>query len=459
MTVHQIDPRLGGALLRPGDPGYDEGRAPWNRNAHQEPAAVVMAESARDVAAAVRSARAEGLGVAVMATGHGTSVPCDGGVLVNTSRMTGVQVDGRTRTARVGAGAKWADLVPVAAEHGLAGLPGSGYQVGIVGYTMGGGFGWLGRRYGLASGSVTAADVVTADGELVRADAFGHADLLWGLRGGGGNLGIVTALEFALHPVTQVYGGNLFYPVERAREVLEAYAAWAAAQPDEMASAVAFRRFPPLPAVPEVLRGRLLMAVRACWSGPDPADGERWVTALRAALGPPELDTCAVMPVTALDTISSDPVDPLGFLGHSELVADLTPAAISTLVELGPASPLIMLELRRLGGALSGPASQLSPMGRTDARYSLNSVGVTFTPDMVGPIRDYLARLAAAMRPHTTGGTYLNFLDLEGATPQRVRAAYTTADWQRLVELKGRWDPDNVFRFNRNVPPPGRVRS
>ncbi|HZG92155.1 MAG TPA: FAD-binding oxidoreductase [Pseudonocardia sp.] len=453
MTVHEIDPRLRGALLRPGDRGYDEGRAAWNRNAHQEPAAVVMAEGAGDVVAGVRFARAEGLGVAVMATGHGTSIPCDGGVLINTSRMSGVRVAGRTRIARVGAGAKWADLAPVAAEHGLAGLPGSGSRVGIVGYTMGGGFGWLGRRYGLASGSVTAADVVTADGRLVRADPFGHADLLWGLRGGGGNFGIVTALEFALHPVVRVYGGNLLYPVERAGEVLAAYAAWADEQPDEMASAVAFRRFPPLPTVPEPLRGRLLMAVRSCWSGADPTDGERRVDVLRAALGRPEVDTCAVLPVTALDTISSDPVDPIGFLGHCELVPDLTPAAIGALVELGSASPLIALELRRLGGALSAPAAQLSPMGRTGARYSLNAIGVTSTPDAVGPIQDYLARLAAAMRPHVTGGTYLNFLDLNGATPHRVRAAYSAADWQRLVELKRRWDPDNVFRFNRNIPP------
>jgi FAD/FMN-containing dehydrogenase len=437
------------SLLRPGDPGYDTGRAAWNRNAEQRPAAVVMAEGAADVAAAVRFAREEGRGVAVMATGHGTAAPCDGGVLVNTSRMAAVQVDPAARTARVGAGARWIDLIPRTAPHGLTGLPGSSSRVGIVGYTMGGGFGWLGRRFGLASAAVTGADVVTAEGELVRADP----DLLWGLRGGGGNLGIVTALEFTLQPLAIVHAGNLFYPVDRARDVLQAYAAWADALPDEMASAVAFRRFPPLPAVPAPLRGGLFMAVRGCWCGPDPAAGARLVDRLRAELGEPVLDTFAPMAPARLDTVSSDPVDPIGAHQHCELVADLTPAAVDTLVELGSASPLVMLELRRLGGALVGPVDQLSPLGRTSARYSLNAVGVTPTPESVGPIRAYLRRVGAAMRPHATGGTYLNFLDLDGATPDRVRAAYTAPDWGRLVELKRRRDPDNVFRFNRNVPP------
>jgi FAD/FMN-containing dehydrogenase len=440
-------------LLHPGDADYDTGRAAWNRNARQRPAAVVMAEDAADVAAAVRFAREEGLGVAVMATGHGTAAPCDGGVLVNTSRMAGVRVDPGARTARVEAGARWIDLIPRTAPHGLTGLPGSGSRVGIVGYTTGGGFGWLGRRYGFASGAVTGADVVTADGELVRAGPVENPDLLWGLRGGGGNLGIATALEFALHPLAVVHAGNLFYPVDRAREVLHAYAGWAADLPDEMASAVAFRRFPPLPGVPEPLRGGLFMAVRGCWCGTDPAAGARLVDRLRADLGEPVLDTFAVMAPARLDTVSSDPVDPIGAHQHSELIADLTPETIDTLVELGSASPLVMLELRRLGGALSGPPDGPSPLGRSPARYSLNAVGVTPTPESVGPIRAYLARVAAAVRPHATGGTYLNFLDLDGATPDRVRAAYTAADWGRLVELKRRWDPDNAFRFNRNVPP------
>src|SRR5918997_1392508 len=205
------DALKGGAHV-PGDGGDDEARAAWNLNAHQSPALVVVAEGAADVLAAVRLACDEGLGVGVMATGHGVAAPCDGGVLINTSRMRGVHVDPETRTARVEAGAKWADLVPEAAAHGLAGLQGSTSHVGIVGYTMGGGFGWLGRKHGFAADSVKEADVVTADGELIKASAHENADLFWGLKGGGGNFGIVASLEFALYSITHVYGGATLLP-------------------------------------------------------------------------------------------------------------------------------------------------------------------------------------------------------------------------------------------------------
>jgi FAD/FMN-containing dehydrogenase len=446
--------RLSTTPLRPGDAGYAEARAAWNRNARLSPAAVVMAESAQDVQAAVRLARSEGRGVGVLATGHGTATACVDGVLVNTSRMRATAVDPVARTARVAAGARWGDLIPAAAGHGLAGLPGSSSHVGVVGFTMGGGFGWLGRRYGLAAGSVRSAEVVTADGELVTTTADENPDLFWGLRGGGGNFGIVTSLEFGLHPVAHVYAGNLYYPVTRAREVLEFWAGWTTTLPDEMTSAVAFRRFPPLPQIPEAFRGRLFVTLRGCWCGADLADGARLVAAARQALGAPEVDTWAAMPAAALDRVSMDPVDPLAAFSHSELLRDLSAATIDTLVDLGSDSPLIMLELRQLGGALTQPASVLSPMAHTAAPFSMNAIGMTPTPEAVRAIRGYLAHLAEAMGPHATGATYLNFLDLDGATPQRVRAAYSTQDWARLVDLKGRYDADNVFRFNRNVSPP-----
>jgi len=447
--------RFRGPLLRLGDEGYREARAAWNLNAQQWPAAVVVAEDASDVVAAVRFARAERLGVGVMATGHGTAAPCHGGVLVNTSRMTDVRIDPVMRTARVGAGTKWGDVVRAAAPHRLAGLPGSSSQVGVVGYLMGGGFGWLGRKYGFAASSLIQAEVVTADGELVQASAHHNADLFWGLKGGSGNFGIVTAAEFALHPVENVYAGNLFYPVERARDVLTRYGSWSRSLPDEMMTAVAFRRFPPMPTVPEPLRGRTFAAVRACYCGEDLAEGERLVKPLREALGEPETDTFAIMPVTDMDSISMDPVQPIGAFQHMEMLRDLTPAAIETLVGLGTASPLIMLEARQLGGALSGSAAELSPIGHSNARFSLNAVGPTPTPEAGRLVRSFLNYLTEAVRPHVTGTTYLNFLELDEATPDRVRAAYSPADWARLVDLKYRYDPHNLFRFNRNIPPAG----
>jgi FAD/FMN-containing dehydrogenase len=209
-TLEAFRARLRGTAHAPGEEGYDEARKAWNLNAHQNPALVVMAAGAADVIAAVRLARNVGLGVGVMATGHGVASPCDGGVLINTSRMRGVRVDPEAQTARVEPGALWADVIPEAQVFGLAGLVGSS-GVGVVGYTMGGGFGWLGRKYGFNAESVREADVVSADGELLRVSAYEHPDLFWGLKGGGGNFGIVTSLEFALYPLGAVFGGNLFY--------------------------------------------------------------------------------------------------------------------------------------------------------------------------------------------------------------------------------------------------------
>jgi FAD/FMN-containing dehydrogenase len=223
-ALNSLRSGLRGIAHAPGEEGYDEGCEAFNLNAHQRPAVVVIAKGAPDVVASVRFAREHGLGVGVLATGHGVASPCDGGVLLNTSNLRGVRVDPAGRTARVEPGTLWSDVSTEAQRHGLAGLMGSSSGVGVVGYTMGGGFGWLGRKYGFNADSVREADVVSAEGELLKASAHQNADLFWGLKGGGGNFGIVTSLNFSLYPVTDIYGGNLFYPMERAREVLELYA-------------------------------------------------------------------------------------------------------------------------------------------------------------------------------------------------------------------------------------------
>ena len=460
-TLEEFRAGLRGSAYLPDEEGYDETRVAWNLNAHQSPALVVAAEGASDVVAAVNLARQEGLGVGVMATGHGVAAPADGGVLINTSRMKGVRVDPETQTARVEAGAKWADVVPEAAAHGLAGLQGSTSGVGIVGYTMGGGFGWLGRKYGFAADSLKEADVVTADGELVKVSAHENADLFWGLKGGGGNFGIVTSLEFALYPITHVFGGNLFYAVEKAEEVLDLYARWSEDLPDEVTSSVAFLNVPPMPDIPEPLRGRSVITVRFCYTGEDlEGRGEELLTPWRelreTGIGEPIMDTFRVMPYEMMDMISMDPVDPLGAYGHSEMLRDLSPETRETLIKLAGAdsdSPLIMLEVRQLGGALSRLPADLNPMGRSDARFILNGIGATFSPEMAQAVQAYLAYIAEAVEPYASGTQYVNFMDLDGATPERVKAAYSPEDWDRLVELKDRRDPHNLFRFNRNIPP------
>jgi FAD/FMN-containing dehydrogenase len=362
-----------------------------------------------------------------------------------------VVLDPARRRATVHAGARWSDLIPLADAHGLTGLPGSAAHVGVVGYTLGGGFGWLGRAFGLSAHHVLRARVVTADGQAVVASETERSDLMWGLRGGSGNFGIVTELELGLVALDEVYAGNLFYPLDRAAEVLAGFAAWAPTLPTQMTAAVAFRGFPPLPAIPEPLRGNRFVVIRGAYAG-SPAVGERLVDRVRAELGPALVDTFAAMRPAGLGAVGMDPVDPLAFEGHAELLQNITPRLMDALIDLeGRGSPLVMLELRQLGGALTGSPDALSPMAHTTAAYSLNAIGLTPRPEQHRAVRQHLARVEAAVRPEATGAAYLNFLDAGPATAGRVDAAYSPTDRARVARLKCRYDPENVFRFNRNV--------
>lgn len=454
--IEGLRARLRGEVFAPGDEGYDAARAAWNLDADQYPEVVVMAEDAEDVQAAVRLARERGLGVGVMATGHGAAALPDGGLLVNTSRMKGVQIDPAARTATVEPGAKWSDVIPKAQRFGLAGLLGSTSDVSVTGYTLGGGFAWLGRKYGFNADSVVEAEVVTADGELVRVSAEENADLFWGIKGGGGNFGIVTSLEFSLYPLTRVYGGNIFYPIEKAREVLEHYARWIETLPDEFSTAVVFLNFPPIPEIPPYLRGRSFVAVRGAYSGERLEEGKELMRYWYEGFGEPDVDDMRVRPYAQMDAISMDPVDPVAADVRVERLDELSPEAIETLVEVagaGSGSPLIVLEIRHLGGAMGREPERPSAVGLRDSRFTLEAIGATPTPELAELVRVHHARVAEALRPFVTGATYLNFLDLEEATPERVRAAYSPEDWDRLVALKDRYDPENVFRFGRNIAP------
>jgi FAD/FMN-containing dehydrogenase len=367
--------------------------------------------------------------------------------------MRGVRVDPVLRTARVEAGALWKDVIPAAQEHGLATLAGSAPHVGVVGYTMGGGFGWLGRRYGLNSAGVTEARMVTASGHSLRVRPDENEDLFWSLKGGGGNFGIVTSLEFRLHPLATVYGGNVFYPVERAGEVLTAYARWSAGLPDEMTTAVAFMNVPPLPHLPGPLRGRSVIVVKGAYAGEKQEDGEEMFRTVREGFGQPIIDTFGPMPVARMDRISMDPVDPLGVIQHAEVLSDLSPGAVEALVRVagaGSGSPLTILEIRQLGGALSRATEQPNLLG--GGNFSMNAIGATFTPEMARGVRERIARLVGETRPYRTGRTFVNFMEGD-PSGDRVRAAYTAEDWKRLVALKDEHDPRNLFRFNRNIPP------
>ncbi len=454
-TLTSLKAELRGNVYTPKDAGYLDASKAWNLNAVQRPAVMVMAETAEDVKLAVLFARDTGMGIGVMATGHGVGVPCDGGLLINTSKMRGVNVNPITQTARLEAGALWKDVIPKAAAYGLAGLVGSASHVGVVGYTMGGGFGWLGRKYGLNSSSVIGAEVVTANGELIYASETHNADLFWGLKGGGGNFGIVTMLEFKLYPLTTVYSGAVFYPLARAAQVLSQYARWSKNLPDEVTTAVAFMKLPPKPSLPKPLQGQSVIVLKGCYCGEKPQDGATLFEPMREGLGTPIFDTFKEMPVSDMDAISMDPVDPMGVFQHHELFSDLSPATIVDLLAVagaGSGSPLTMVEVRQLGGALERNPERLNPLGSGKARYSLNAIGATLTPEMVQPVKAHLTRLAEATRPYQTSETFVNFMEVNPAEG-RVRASYPVEDWKRLVALKDKYDPQNLFRFNRNISP------
>src|SRR5215475_1138799 len=346
-----------GGIFAVGDAGYDRARQAWNLAVDERPAIVVMAESATDVVQAVRFARAQGMRIAPQGTGHGAEPlePLDGAMLLRTLRMRGVRIDPAARTARAEAGALWQDVTVPAGTHGLAALAGSSANVGVTGYTLGGGMGWLARRYGLAANSVTAAELVTPDGRLVRADAEHEPDLFWAVRGGGGSVGVVTALEMRLYPVRELYAGALFFPIQRSAEILRAWREWTGTVPDEVTSVGRILRFPPLPEVPEPMRGRAFALVEAAYLG-DEGTGARLTEPLRQ-LGP-ELDTFATIPAPALQQLHMDPDQPVPNQGDGAFLSDVPAAAIDTVVALaGPDAdtPLLSVEIRHLGGALAHP--------------------------------------------------------------------------------------------------------
>jgi UDP-N-acetylenolpyruvoylglucosamine reductase len=453
-AIETLRGRLRGTLLQRDDKEYPEGCKAWNLNAHQHPALVVMAESAEDVLASVQFSRDTNTGVGVMATGHGVGTPCDGGLLINTSRMRGVKIDPASRTATVEAGALWKDVIPAAYAHGLAGLPGSAPHVGVVGYTLGGGFGYLGRKYGLNASGITAADIVTADGKRLRLSANEQTELFRALKGSVGNFGIVTSLTFRLYPITHVYGGAVFYPVENAPEALNLFARWTATLPDEVTAAFAFMNFPQLPLVPEVLRGKSVAIIRGCYCGEKPERGEALFRPVREELGKPIADTFGVIPVTAMDTITKDPVDPINSFQYGGMLRDLSPEAIKTFVKLagaGSESPLIFVEFRQLGGALKNDQS-INLLSKTTARFSMNAIGATLVPEAVEKLTAHLTRFAEETRPFLTGEVFVNLIEFN-PSEDRVLSAYTPGDWELLVALKTKYDPLNIFRFNRNIPP------
>ncbi len=439
--------QVGGDVHIPGEPGYEAERTGFNLTVDQRPAAIVVPRHAKEVAATMRFAAAEGLRVAPQRTGHNAAPmgPLEDSILLKTTAMDRVSIDAPARRARVGAGARWEDVVPAASELGLAALHGSTPDVSIAGYSLGGGMGWYARKHGLAANRVRAIEVVTADGEIHCATPDTDPELFWALRGGGGNFGVVTALEFDLLPLESVFAGVLFFPFERASEVLHAWHEWTARVPDEVTSVGRLLQFPPLPQVPEPVRGKSFAVVEAVFiCGQEEA--EMLLEPLRQ-LGP-AIDTFMPMPPAGIAELHMDPRDPMPYDTTHALLGELPGEAIDALVAAagpGSGSALVSVELRHTGGALGREAEGAGAIAALPGEFAMFGVG-PLMPGLEAKIEDDLSRVEAALRPYEAGH-YLNFVErrTDGASffPPAVAA--------RLETARDTYDPDRLMQANHEI--------
>jgi FAD binding domain/Berberine and berberine like len=461
MTTDAISSLAGsfaGELIAPGDAGYDETRAVWNGAIDRRPALIARCADVPDVVAALRHARERGLLVAVRGGGHGVAgqAVCDDGIVIDLSAMRAIAVDPAARTARAQGGVLWGELDAATQEHGLATVGGIVTHTGIAGLTLGGGIGWLMRRHGATVDNLLSAEVVTADGVLLHASADEHPELFWGLRGGGGNFGVVTSFAYRLHAVgPTVLAGPIYYALEDAPEVLRFYRDHVAGAPDELTTILNLRQAPPLEFLPSEMHGRPVLAVAVCWAG-SIEDGERALAPLRD-FGRPLVDAIGPRPYVELQQLFN-PAVPHGwhYYWKSCELPPLTDGAIDTLVEHAAriASPRSYVIVFQLGGAVARVGEHETAYGQRDAAHNVNINAVWLGDD---PARDEHVRWTrecfAALEPFSTGRAYVNFLGDEGQA--RVRAAYGEERYARLVALKRTHDPDNVFRLNQNIDPRG----
>jgi FAD/FMN-containing dehydrogenase len=433
---------LHGTLVLPGDDGYDEARAVWNAAIDRRPAGVVRCADETDVVRAVEFARTHDLRIAVRGGGHSFAGKgtCDGGLVIDLAGLKRVEVDPVRRVARAGGGCTLADLDGATQAAGLATTLGTAPPTGIAGLTLGGGLGWLMGRFGLACDNLLAADVVTADGRLLRASAEERPDLLWGLRGGGGNFGVVTALEYRLHPVTTVLGGAVTFPVAEARDVLRFYRDFTQTAPDEL---TAFVGVLPLATGPA-------FSIGACWCG-DPAAGETVLAPLRR-LGTPLADTVRALPYLEMQGLLAPPPVRAASYARSGFLASLSDDAIDALAARATKTPpaISLFFLEHLHGAATRVAPDESAFCHRAPGYNFAALALWMDPADADASALWVREFFDEMRPCLASGVYSNYLADEGEA--RVRAAYGAA-YDRLVALKRRYDPANVFRLNQNVDP------
>jgi FAD/FMN-containing dehydrogenase len=453
-TIQELRDAVRGEVLLPGDDAYDEAKRAWN-GAHddRDPAMVVRCTGTADVIAALGFARSNDLTIAVRGGGHSVAglSTCDGGVVIDLSTMRNVRVDPDAARAFVGPGATWGDLDHESQAFGLAVTGGLVSTTGVAGFTLGGGIGWLMRQHGLACDNLVGADVVTADGRLVHASETENADLLWGLRGGGGNFGIVTSFELALHPVgPTVYAGPLFLPGDAAGDVLRFYREWAPKAPDAVTTGVFLASAPPLPPIPAEWHGKKVAIVVAVCAGPV-EDGEALCSDLRT-IAEPVADLIHPMPYTFIQSLL-DPLWPKGINAYFKAanLAGLSDATIDRLVELHQDTPGPQCEIHvhQMGGAVGRIGQGDTAFPERSMPYVLNAVAGCHDRAELGAHTEWARTVIEAAKDDATGRAYVNFL----SDSEAAKSAYGEETYRRLVALKDEYDPTNVFRLNQNVAP------
>jgi FAD/FMN-containing dehydrogenase len=453
-SVEALRRRLAGEVIVPGDSGYNESRKVFNAMHDKRPAVIARCAGTADVVAAVNFARQNGLVVAVRSGGHsvaGLSI-CDGGILIDLAGLKRIEVDPKARTARAGGGVLWGEFDAATQQHALHTPGGRVTTTGVGGFTTGGGYGWTSSKYGLTCDNLISAEVVLADGRVVTASEQENVDLFWGIRGGGGNFGIVTEFEYRLHPLgPSVLAGLALWPIERAADVLRAWRDYVDASPDELSTACAMLTAPPEEFVPDHLKGQVVFGMVAMYVG-DPENGAEVIQPLKA-LGP-VVDLIQPMPYTVFQALL-DPTAPKGHRSYwrGEYLKSLSDEAIKTFTRHAPklaaaAQPFSQMIIFRIGQGVAATADGATAFSHRDAGYLFHPISMWQQPADDERLVAASRAFCEAMRPYSTGGAYLNF------TPEdRVRDAYGAAKYERLVALKDRYDPGNLFRLNQNIQP------
>lgn len=446
-SLADLAARCSGRVVTSADPDWDDVRQGFNLTTDLRPTAIVLPVDADDVRIVVDHARAHGLRVAAQATGHNAAPYGEvvDTLLVDVRELREISIDAEARRVRVGAGVRWRDVVPQLSDLGLAALHGSSPLVGIAGYSLGGGMGWLARKHGLQTNSVTALELVTADGRHVRTDAQHEPDLFWALRGGNGNFGVVTAIEFEVYPVTGLYAGGMFFPVERAAEVLRAWTGITDSLPEEMMTWTSLIHFPDIPDVPEPLRGRPFTVFHGAFLG-DEREGAALLKPVRD-LGP-QIDTFAMVPPAALADMAMDPDEPLPFQSTTALVSDLDLDDLLAAVGPGSGSPLPLVQIRHLGGALSRRAPGAGARATLAGEYCVFALGVVVDEPSAHEVARYLAKVDRATASYRVG-EYPNFVE----RPSDATGFFSPETWERLRRVKALHDPEDLFLGNHRIPP------